>query len=582
MATVSGDELGVLIAGIDDSERRPLVGLAWSPTGGAGLAHATTAIGVRPDEVAAAISRLEAARRPRWVIWSNDLVAGLATAGVRLRRAWDVAAAHRLLVGGHHADPARIWAHRNGRPSSTIPTMGQLGLLDELGDDGGDPHDPGRADGHLRPEWVAGGWEAPARLPGWAATALVAASWQQERLGAIAAGRAVSTARSESAAELLAAELGVDGLPIDVDELLRLLADAIGARPISAQVAIDRRAERDDAVLVHAPLGGDRDLRNPAHVRSLLRRVGVDVPDTRAWRLEPFRDTNPFVAALLRWRKAERLATTYGYDWIDAHVGADGRLRGPWTGSDGGAGRMTAGAGLHSLPAELRPAVAAAPGHVFVRADLGQVEPRVLAAVSGDAALAAAAGTEDLYAPVAQRLGVPRDVAKVAVLAAMYGQRSGAAGQALAGMERTYPVAIGYLEQADRDGQLGAEVRTYGGRLVRSDDEDRLARMSPEAERRSRAASGRFVRNAVIQGAAAELFKAWAATVRAHLWSSDAAIVLCLHDELLVHCPVGEASDVAATVDAALDETAARWRPPDSDVRFVADTAIVSRWSDAP
>ena len=46
---------------------------------------------------------------------------------------------------------------------------------------------------------------------------------------------------------------------------------------------------------------------------------------------------------------------------------------------------MTATAGLHNLPADLRPAVAAEPGHVFVRADLGQIEPRVLAAVSGDA-----------------------------------------------------------------------------------------------------------------------------------------------------------------------------------------------------
>ena len=37
------------------------------------------------------------------------------------------------------------------------------------------------------------------------------------------------------------------------------------------------------------------------------------------------------------------------------------------------------------MPAEMRPAVVAEPGHVFIRADLGQIEPRVLAAVSGDA-----------------------------------------------------------------------------------------------------------------------------------------------------------------------------------------------------
>ena len=99
----------------------------------------------------------------------------------------------------------------------------------------------------------------------------------------------------------------------------------------------------------------------------------------------------------------------------------------------------------HNLPVPLRPAVAAEPGFVFVRADLGQIEPRVLAAVSGDAAFAEATLADDLYAPVAAKLRVERSVAKIAVLAAMYGQRSGAAGEALRDLQRAYPVAMGLL-----------------------------------------------------------------------------------------------------------------------------------------
>ena len=55
------------------------------------------------------------------------------------------------------------------------------------------------------------------------------------------------------------------------------------------------------------------------------------MPDTRAWRLREMRDAHPLIAALLDWRKAERIATTYGYAWLDAYLGADGRLpaRGP-------------------------------------------------------------------------------------------------------------------------------------------------------------------------------------------------------------------------------------------------------------
>ena len=136
-------------------------------------------------------------------------------------------------------------------------------------------------------------------------------------------------------------------------------------------------------MLRHAPAADHVDLRSPGQVRSLLAGAGIDLPDTRAWRLRALAGTHPLVDALLTWRKAERVATTYGYGWLDEHLGADGRLRGYWTGSDGAAGRMTASAGLHNMPVEMRAAVVAETGHTFVRADLGQIEPRVLAAVSG-------------------------------------------------------------------------------------------------------------------------------------------------------------------------------------------------------
>jgi DNA polymerase-1 len=307
----------------------------------------------------------------------------------------------------------------------------------------------------------------------------------------------------------------------------------------------------------------------------MLRRLGIDVPDTRAWRLEAMRDVHPVVDDLLRWRKAERIATTFGYTWLDEHVGADGRLRGAWSASDGAAGRMTAQAGLHNLPADLRPVVRADAGHVFVRADLGQIEPRVLAAVSGDEALARATQDDDLYAPVAKRLGVERSVAKIAVLAAMYGQTSGTAGQALRGMETAYPVAIRYLDDAARAGQQGHDVRTFGGRLVRMFD----IRDGSDYSAAS-AARGRYARNAMVQGAAAEFFKVWAVTVRARAVDLPARIVLCLHDELLLHVREDSAGDVASLLDACLAEAAHRWFSG-RGVRFVADTSIVKSWADA-
>ena len=209
-----------------------------------------------------------------------------------------------------------------------------------------------------------------------------------------------------------------------------LLAEIIGPRPRGPGHAAEIRAARDERVLRHAPAGVPADLRSNVQVRTLLAAAGIDVTDTRAWRLEEFKDKSPLVAALLEWRKAERIATTYGYAWLDEALGPDGRLRGAWTGCDGAAGRMTASSGLHNMPAALRRAVIAEPGHLFVRADLGQIEPRVLAAVSGDAALAAATAADDMYLPVAAQLGVDRPTAKVAMIAAMYGQTTGHGGNA--------------------------------------------------------------------------------------------------------------------------------------------------------
>jgi DNA polymerase-1 len=561
-----------------------LVGLAWSP-GGVGLAYDRTVL-CCPDEPVDAVRRVLTDLSPRLVWWSARAAEPLLRAGLRVPSSWDVAATHRLLRGGHEGDPAVVWAATRGLDPDGRPRTGQLDLLgggagghDDL--DPVEPHDPVRPDGHLRAEWAASGPPTPPAAAAWAAAALEVAGSHAADLAGLPDPRRsrpepplpLLTAWSESAAEVLAVVLGLRGLPLERGTATALIAERAGPRPVDAADAAAARARRDAAVLALVPGGPEVDLRNPAQVRALLARVGIDLPDTRSWRLEPFRGAHPVVEALLAWRKAERIVTTYGYGWLDRHVGADGRLRGSWTGCDGAAGRMTASAGLHNLPAELRPAVAAEPGHVLVRADLGQVEPRVLAAVSGDPALAAATADEDLYAPVAARLGCDRPTAKVAVLAAMYGQTSGTAGEALRGLDRAYPVAMAYLRAADQRGKAGEDVRTYGGRRVR------MWQLAEPADPAAVAARGRFARNAVVQGAAAELFKMWAVSVRAAL-PAGAEVVLCLHDELLVHAPQAAADDVVAVLHDALAATAGRWAAG-SGVRFVADVAVVHRWSDA-
>ncbi|MPY94605.1 MAG: DNA polymerase I [Acidimicrobiia bacterium] len=562
--------------------RGDLVALAVAPGVGLGLATpARRAIPIAVEGPVAVLDHVERVLRPRWVLWSKDTAEQLVQAGLRVAACWDIAAVHRLLAGGWRAEPARAWAEVHGLAAETIPKTGPLDLFSHAEQLGGALDEPVRRDGHLSPEWAGGGWSAtPDRLARWAELASSVAALQLGRLGGLPdQPRAVTVARSESAVELLCAELSVDGLPMDCGVAEEVIAGFIGPRPRTEDEAAAQRSRRDAEVLRHAPPGAPVDLRSPGQVRSLLRQIGVEVPDTRAWRLEALRHAHPLVDAILTWRKAERMATTFGYAWLDENLGEDNRLRGAWSGCDGAAGRMTASAGLHNMPADLRRAVLAEPGHVFVRADLGQIEPRVLAAVSGDEALARAAMADDMYAPVARQLGVDRATAKVAVLGAMYGQTTGRGLQALHRLESAYPVAMAYLERADRAGQAGHDLRTYGGRLLPMGASSPPAASEHEARGRA-AARGRYARNAAVQGAAAELFKVWAATVRARGAQLGAGIVLCLHDELLVHAPVEHGDAVARLAEACLHEAAHRWAPDDS-VRFVADISAIPRWSDA-
>lgn len=587
------------------TRRGDLVGLAVAPDGMVAVAAGTepaSCLVTTAEHVAAADEGI----RPRWVTWSQGTARRLVADGVRISTCWDIAAVHRLIYGGWRADPGWAWAHLRGLPLDGVPAdhpdpAGPPDLFSDVGESrvtaipqGAEPDDGGPVtpDGYLNAEWARGEWsQAPAALRAWAGLAREAAGLQRaviERAAASAGadtaasteastkgtGTAtawLATAHSESTAELLCAELAADGLPVQLSAAEGLLAGIIGPRPRNEREAQATRAAREAEVLRHAPPGVTADLRSPVQVKALLLASGVDVPDTRAWRLEPFADGSPLVTALLEWRKAERVATTYGYSWLDASLGRDGRLRGGWTGSDGAAGRMTASAGLHNMPAVLRRAVIAEPGHMFVRADLGQIEPRVLAAVSGDRALAHATRDDDMYLPVAKELGVDRPTAKVAMIAAMYGQTTGHGGEAARRMRKAYPVAMGYLDDGDRSARNGNDLRTYGGRLVKMSRGGSPARV---------AGRGRYGRNALVQGAAAELFKMWAVTVRARGTALGAGIVLCLHDELLVHVPEANAGQAVGLVRDCLAETARRWAPR-GGVRFVADISVVRSWADA-
>jgi DNA polymerase-1 len=215
--------------------------------------------------------------------------------------------------------------------------------------------------------------------------------------------------------------------------------------------------------------------------------------------------------------------------------------------------------------------VHADPGYKLIVADASQLEPRVLAALAQDTSMAEAARDQDLYAGIAAKgFGGDRAKAKMALLGAMYGATSGEAGRLMPQLARIYPRAVDFVERAARTGEAGGTVTT---RLGRSSPPPSgqwfLSQRSATAEEQRRAESiarsrGRFTRNFVVQGSAADWAACWLAELRRRLRALRTAgtggsggpvraeLAFFLHDEVMVHAP----SEGVDACIAAIEESA--------------------------
>lgn len=392
---------------------------------------------------------------------------------------------------------------------------------------------------------------------------------QQRTLAGLADGvreRLRLLCHAESIGGLIAQELNRAGVPFSVahhDQLLRQLLGEPGpwgGRP----VRMEQLCQQIRAALGAPQLNPD----SPVDLMRALRRAGLQVASTRQWELEQI--DHPAIAPLLEYKKLSRLHSANGWAWRDAWV-RDGRFRSDWVAGGVVTGRWASrGGGALQLPRQVRSAVRAEPGWSLVVADAAQLEPRVLAAMAADEAMALACRGADLYQGLVDA-GVieTRQQAKIAVLAAMYGSTSGEAGALLPRLARAYPRAMAVVESAARAGERGEQVTTWLGRTSPVPGQwwqdaqagAQLPESGREEERRARQVSrdwGRFTRNFVVQGTAAEWALCWLGDLRRRLADirdeAGAApeLVYFLHDEVMVHSPDGCAEQVAVAVrDAA-------------------------------
>ncbi|MFF4832715.1 bifunctional 3'-5' exonuclease/DNA polymerase [Streptomyces sp. NPDC001315] len=522
-------------------------------------------------------------RRPdvtRWVWRSTaEVYPRLLAAGVRVERCYDIEDAETLLLGheGRYGEPrsaAAALARLRGGPVPPDPPQRSA--------------EPGAQSPLFEPRGSRG-------LP---LTDLVEVYAEQLRRHDRSAhpDRLRLLTATESAGMLVAAEMNRAGLPWSADVHREVLHELLGERYTGGGEP-RRLAELADEVSAAFGRRVRPDL--PADVVKAFAQAGIKIRSTRRWEIESL--DHPATKPLIEYKKLYRIWVAHGWSWLQDWV-RDGRFRPEFIAGGTVTGRwVTNGGGALQIPKVIRRAVVAEPGWRLVVADADQMEPRVLAAISRDPGLMEVAGREsDLYQSVSDRaFSGDRAQAKLAVLGAVYGQTSGDGLKNLAALRRRFPKAVAYVDEAARAGEEGRLVRTWLGRTCppaagAGDDgteeggipQDDPAEQPTEqgwmpgyASSNARA-RGRFARNFVVQGSAADWALLLLAALRRTCAGLAAELVFFQHDEVIVHCPQEEADTVVAAIREAAD-LAGRLTFGQTPVRFPFTTAVVECYADA-
>ena len=364
---------------------------------------------------------------------------------------------------------------------------------------------------------------------------------------------------------------------------------AVLARMETAGVLVDQMAlvafgnmlsERIAACqeLIFGYAGGEFNINSPKQLGELLfEKLGLPAMkktksgySTNAEVLEKLKNKHPIVQAILDYRMLAKLKSTYA-DGLVKEIADDGRIHTTFQNMVTATGRLSSTEpNLQNIPvrtelgSEIRRMFVPADGCVFVDADYSQIELRVLAHIADDARMQEAfrSGMDVHTATAAQVFGVePEQVtplqrrhAKAVNFGIVYGISEFSLAEDI-GVTRKEAKA--YIESylANYSG-----VRAYMHDIVAKAKADGYVttlfgrrRDLPELKSSNfniRSFGERVALNTPIQGTAADIIKLAMLHVDTALRQAKlrARLLLQVHDELIVECPVEEAETVRKLV----------------------------------
>lgn len=356
---------------------------------------------------------------------------------------------------------------------------------------------------------------------------------------------------------------------------------------------------------IHAMAGEKFNINSPKKLGEILfEKLGLKNGkktktgySTSAEVLEKLTNAHPIIPKILEYRQLTKLNSTYA-EGLAGYIRADGRIHGKFHQTVTVTGRISsADPNLQNIPTrmplgrEIRKVFIPEEGSVFVDADYSQIELRVLAHMSGDAALIAAyQADEDIHAITASQVfDVPLDQvdstlrrkAKAVNFGIVYGISSFGLGQDL---DISRKEAEGYIEKYFA---TYGKVKKFLDRTVEDAKKNgytvtMFGRRRPIPELASsnfmtRSFGERAAMNAPVQGTAADIIKIAMVRVNRRLKEEhlQSKLVLQIHDELIIETKKEELEIVQKILVEEMMHAA------DLAVPLLVDANVGDSWYDA-
>ncbi len=358
-------------------------------------------------------------------------------------------------------------------------------------------------------------------------------------------------------------------------------------RPYLEGLGIDLRAELGDLeATIHEEAGAVFNINSTNQLREILfdklglpvlKKTSKGAASTDASVLSKLAEEHPIVESLLRYRELEKLRGTY-VDGLLPLIEDDGRIHTTFNQMAAATGRLSSDhPNLQNIPVRsetgrlVRRAFVPRDGWTFLVADYSQIELRILAHMSEDAGLLSAFLDEDRdihTATAASVFGlddgdVTPDVrrrAKAINFGLLYGMEAFGLADRL-GISRdeakehmdayfaTFPSVKAYMDTIVDEAKASGYTETLFGRR----------RYLPELRSdrwQVRQMGERMALNAPIQGTAADVIKLAMLAVDDIATEQGGALLLQIHDELVLEIPDEGRDRLEAAVVAAMEGVA--------------------------